>query len=123
MFRPKISLATVLLLLFSMIENPELLCLHAHQQHSTEEENKVVASGWIQSLSYAVMHQLKDETETLFYPRKFLPRQGHQITLLSIKLDAFATLLDPTPYDHKRKFKRKLLLICCNSSCSCYLSK
>ena len=46
-FGPKISLATVLLLLFSMTENPELLSLHARQQHPTGEEKKIVASGWI----------------------------------------------------------------------------
>jgi hypothetical protein len=46
-FGTKISLATVLLLLFSMIENPELLSLHARQQHPSEDENKTLASGWI----------------------------------------------------------------------------
>jgi hypothetical protein len=46
-FGPKISLATVLLVLFSMIENPELLSLHARQQHPSEGENKTPASGWI----------------------------------------------------------------------------
>ena len=55
-FGPKISLATVLLILFSMTENPELLNLHAHQQHPTEDENKITASGWIRSLSRAMIH-------------------------------------------------------------------
>ena len=50
-FGPHISLATVLLLLFTMTENPELLSLHARQQHPAEGENKTVASGWIHSLS------------------------------------------------------------------------
>ena len=50
-FGSDISLATVLLLLFTMTENPELLSLHAHQQHPAEGENKTVASGWIRSLS------------------------------------------------------------------------
>jgi hypothetical protein len=39
-----------------MTENPELLGLHAHQQHPSEGENKTLASGWIRSLSCAVMH-------------------------------------------------------------------
>ena len=43
-FGPKISLATVLLVLFSMTE---LLSLHACQQHPSEEEKKITASGWI----------------------------------------------------------------------------
>jgi hypothetical protein len=55
------------------------------------------------------MHRLKDDTETLFQPGEFLPRQNHQVTVLSTKLDKFATLLDLTPYDHNGKFKHKLL--------------
>ena len=56
-----------------------------------------------------MIHRLKDETETLFPSNEYLPRQNHQVTQLSTKLDAFATLLDLTPYDHKGKFRRKLL--------------
>jgi hypothetical protein len=65
-FGPKISLATVLLILFSMTENPKLLSLHACQQHPSEEENKISASGWIQSLSCAMIHRLQDDTKILF---------------------------------------------------------
>jgi hypothetical protein len=38
-----------------------------------------------------------------------LPRQNHQVTVLSTKLDKFATLLDLTLYDRNSKFKHKLL--------------
>ena len=55
-FGSDISLATVLLLLFTMTENPELLSLHARQQHPAEGENKTVASGWIHSSSQDIMH-------------------------------------------------------------------
>jgi hypothetical protein len=108
-FGAKISLATVLLLLFSMIENPELLSLHARQQHPSEDENKTLASGWIQSLSRAVMHRLQDDTENLFRPGEFLSRQNHQVSVLSTKLDKLAILLNLTPYDSNGKFKHKLL--------------
>ena len=57
-FGSNISLATVLLLLYTMTENPELLNLHACQQHPVEGENKTVTSGWIRALSRAVMHRL-----------------------------------------------------------------
>ena len=80
-FGPKISLATVLFILFSMTENPELLNL---QQHPTEDENKITASGWIRSLSHAMMHKLQNDTESLFQPGEFLPRQ---VLALSTKLD------------------------------------
>jgi hypothetical protein len=55
-FGSKITLATVLLLLFTMAENPEFLNLHACQQHPIEGENMTVASGWIRALSHAVIH-------------------------------------------------------------------
>ena len=44
-FSPNISLATVLLLLFSLIKNPELLNLHAQQVHPVYcTEKKIQAS-------------------------------------------------------------------------------
>jgi len=107
-FGPNISLATMLLLLFTMTENPELLSLHACQQHPAEGENKTVASGWIHSLSCAIMHRLKDDIKTVFHPGEYWSRQNHQVTKLSIKLDAFANLLNLTPYDHQGKFKERL---------------
>ena len=107
-FGPNISLATVLLLLFTMTENPEFLSLHARQQHPAEGENKTVASGWIHSLSHAIIHQLKDDIKSVLRPGEYRPKQNHQVTKLSVKLDAFAKLLNLTPYDHRGKFKERL---------------
>jgi hypothetical protein len=107
-FGTNISLATMLLLLFTMTENPELLSLHARQQHPAEGENKTVAPGWIRSLSRAIMHRLKDDIKTVFCPGEYRSKQNHQVTKLSIKLDAFAKLLNLTPYDHHGKFKERL---------------
>ncbi|KAF8872971.1 hypothetical protein CPB84DRAFT_1854215 [Gymnopilus junonius] len=51
-FSPNVSLSTVLMVLFSMTENPELLNLHARQQFSLfEDENVIPASGWMRCLS------------------------------------------------------------------------
>ena len=108
-FGSKISLATVLVLLFSMTENPELLNLHARQQHPIKGENQTSASGWIKSLSCAIMHQLKDDTQNLFHVGESLPKQSQQVTILSSKLDAFATLLNLTPYDDEGNFTGRLL--------------
>ena len=108
-FGSKISLATVLLLLFSMTENPELLNLHACQQNPSDSENKILACGWIRALSHTVMHQLEYNTETLFqYKGESQLKQTQQVTKLSKKLDAFATLLGLT-HDHSGRFKRTLL--------------
>jgi len=44
-FSSQVSLATVLLVLFSMLENPELLNLHAHMKHPKHQrERKIHAS-------------------------------------------------------------------------------
>jgi hypothetical protein len=104
-FGSKISLATVLLLLFTMTENPELLNLHARQQHPIEGENKTMASGWIRALSHALMHRLKGDIKTVFRRGEYHSKQIHQVTKLLTKLDAFAKLLNLTPYDHRGKFK------------------
>jgi hypothetical protein len=99
-FGSKITLATVLLLLFTMTENPELLNLHARQQHPIEGENKTVASGWIRAWSHAVIHQLKNDIKTVFRCGEYHSKQIRQVTKLSTKLDEFAKLLNLTPYDH-----------------------
>ena len=109
-FSSKISLATVLVLLFSMTENPELLSLHARQQHPIEGEYQTLASGWIRALSRAAIHRFKDDTaQTLFRHGEYSTKQNQQVSKLSKKFDAFATLLGLTPYDHKGKYKGKLL--------------
>ena len=58
-FGPNISLATVLTILFTLIENPDLLNLHLHQQQCKYNiENKVQISGWIIALVNALTNQL-----------------------------------------------------------------
>ena len=47
-FSSRVSLATVLLVLFSLTENPDLLNLHSRQKTSLlQGENKQSTSGWI----------------------------------------------------------------------------
>ncbi|KIJ93262.1 hypothetical protein K443DRAFT_65610, partial [Laccaria amethystina LaAM-08-1] len=95
----KISLATVLLLLFTMTENPELLNLHAHQQNPIEGENKT--GFWLDSTLVLCCYALvKNDIKTVFCHGEYNSKQIHQVTKLSTKLDAFAKLLNLTPYDH-----------------------
>ena len=91
-----------------MTDNPELLNLHARQQHPIDGENQTLASGWIKLLSRAIMHQLKDDTKTLFHLGEYLPQQSHQVTKLSAKLDAFAKILDLMPYDDEGNYTKLL---------------
>jgi hypothetical protein len=115
-FNSRVSLATVLLVVFSLTENPELLTLHARQQNpQLEGENKVVASGWMRALSRAMMHQLKSETEMLFRDREFPKEEPQQVVKLCGKLDNLATILNLTPYDRRNNFKGNLLPVSYNA--------
>ena len=115
-FSSQVSLATVLLVLFSLTENPELLTLHTRQQNPEYVgENKIVASGWMHALSRAMMHQLKGDIQMLLYEREFPEDETQQVAKLCGKLDNLATILNLTPYDHKKKFKGNLLPVSYNA--------
>jgi hypothetical protein len=66
-FSSKISLATVLTVLFTLTSNSELLNLNAHQQNSQNatEVNQFV-TGWINALSQALKEQLDKDSKRLF---------------------------------------------------------
>jgi len=115
-FGSQVSLATVLLVLFSLTENPELLTLHARQQNPEYEgENKTVASGWMRALSRAMMHQLKGNFRMLFRDREFPREETLQVAKLCGKLDNLATILNLTPYSHGNEFEGNLLPVSYNA--------
>jgi len=65
-FSSQVSLATVLLVLFSLTENPDLLNLHGHQQNPyIQGERKETSSGWIKILARALEDQLGSDARTL----------------------------------------------------------
>ena len=54
-FGPKISLSTVLMLLFTLNENTDLLNLHAHSQNPQfHKEQKHSSSTWLNVLSQSI---------------------------------------------------------------------
>lgn len=111
-FGSNISLATVLALLFTLTENPELLTLHAWQQNPVfPDERQVIATRWIKSLARAVLWRFKDNTKSLFKEREFPTQQHQQMLEISNKLNYFAKLMGLTPYTKSGKFKQKLLPI------------
>lgn len=112
-FSSKISLATALMVLFSMTENTQLLNLHARQQHpAIESENKLQITTWIKALSRAMMHRLKTNTKELFKKRDYIENdEDYQIKHISKKLDSFALILGLTSYHQHGKYKKKLLPI------------
>lgn len=109
-FSSDVPLATVLAVLFSLTENTDLLNLHARQQHPEfSSENNTLATGWIRALSRALIHQLDDKIQTLFFPGEYPRTRIKQATVLSSKLDAFVELLSLTPYDQNNTLGKKLL--------------
>jgi CxC5 like cysteine cluster associated with KDZ transposases len=114
-FGTDVSLATVLTILFTLVENPDLLNLHFRQQNPKYSgENKVQVSGWIIALVSSLLTQIGDiREETLFSERELateLDKKG-RINLLSGKLDKMAICLKLSPYDGRGNYKGKLLPI------------
>ena len=67
-FSSKVSLATVLTVLFTLTSNTDLLNLHTHQQNpQNETENRQVITGWMSALSRALQEHLDDDTKRLFH--------------------------------------------------------
>lgn len=109
-FSSKISLASVMVLLFSMMENPDLLTLHARQQNPYPGKYKIINSAWMASLVRAL-------TERLGRKAKHLLRHGdiptnesvdENINVIGGKLDAFAKMLQLYPYSENNHFLGKL---------------
>jgi hypothetical protein len=110
-FSSKISLSTVLVILFSLTENTDLLNLHARQQYvQCEGENRIAVSGWMKCLAHAVKKSI-DQNQ-----RKPLKMENveknmddkQEIMAFSLKLDAFARLLDLHPYNEHGQCQGKL---------------
>ena len=114
-FGPDVSLATVLAILFTLVENPDLLNLHFCQQNPQYSgENKIQVSGWIIALISSLVTQIgAKRTDTLFSERELAkePDKKGKFNLLSRKLDKIAICLKISPYDGKGNYKGKLLPI------------
>ena len=90
-----------------MLENPELLNLHARMKHPEHQgERKIHASSWLTKFAYAFQQQLGDNIQDLFLEGTYA--QEHIQRDLAIKLDNLAELLRLTPYRRNGQFKSKL---------------
>ncbi len=106
-FNSDIFLASVLLMLFSLIENPELLNLHAKQKHpALYGEKQSVANGWIKALGKKIVEQLGNDPQLLFPTHNFNSSQWEQD--FALKLNDFTELLGLTPYDKNGNLAQKL---------------
>lgn len=110
-FGSTISLSTVLLLIFSVLENPELFSLHARQQCSIYEgENRSTSSGWMKHLARALQDRLGEDSQQLLQQHNVGTEFTRDQTLpvISTKLVALAQILQYYPLDDEGNFLGKL---------------
>ena len=113
-FNPNVSLATVLLVLFTMTENPDLLNLHARQKNpQCVGEDKQLSSGWIKALSRSLDNHLKADRHQLFKDNE-LPvnfTQDNLVPPLVTKLDELMDTLKLNPFSKSGKLKKRIKTI------------
>lgn len=103
-FHSDISLATVLLLLFSLTENSDLLNLHSRQQQQVYFSEKVTKyTGWMSALVNALCNQLDEET----IAHLFLESEPIEYEILGNKLDFMSQKLKLLPYTKSGQYKSK----------------
>ena len=107
-FSSKITLSQVLLVLFTVIDNPDFLSLHARQQNPEYPEEMCSSdSGWIRGLARALQEKLGGNQKQLFKNADDR-NPDNQISAIGGKLDGLAKLLKLYPYDGDGQFQGKL---------------
>ena len=68
-FGANITLTTVLLILFSLVDNPDLLNLHAHQSHPQYTgKNAITTTGWMKALAHGLENRLIEKLNQVMTP-------------------------------------------------------
>src|SRR6202522_3456695 len=127
-FGSDISLATVIMVLLTLTNNPDLLSLHARQQNPVKGEKKIEVTAWIKALANALHDKLGDDIYTL-------QRDDEQnsdtalINSVGRKLDQFSKDLSLYSYNSRETFQGKLktishaqiqpVLVICPNSIEC----
>ena len=107
-FSSNITLSQVLLVLFSITDNTDLLNLHARQQNPEySEEIRTSDTGWIRGLARALQDKLGDGQRRLFKGTDD-SNLNDKITAIGEKLDGLAKVLKLYPYDKHGQFQDKL---------------
>lgn len=110
-FGSHVSLATVLTILFTMTSNPDLLNLHARQQHpKVSGEVRQGNSGWIKALAHALENRLGEITDSLFCGSEHQSGlSAEQVTnAIGTKLDGLSKVLGRYPYSREGRPLQKL---------------
>jgi len=114
-FSSQVSLATVLLVLFTLTENTDLLNLHSWQINPhVQGEKKQTMSGWMKALARALEERLGSNVKTLM-KHKELPKLLSDDALtnpIATKLDTMANVLKLMPvFSKSGRLKNKLATI------------
>jgi hypothetical protein len=99
-FGPTISLQAVLIMLFSVLENPDLISLHARQQFKLVrgEQGRTITQ-WITTFSQLLVARLNQDCGELVGPYNADDQQlGTPIERLSNRVQNLAKLLNRYPY-------------------------
>src|ERR1700683_1892809 len=102
-FNFRISLTSVLVVLFTLTNNSDVLNLHAHQQHPLPDEHLQMISGWLKALARALDKKLGQDTGQLFQTTANL-NNDQRNSAIAIKLNSLYKLLDLSPYDNEGVF-------------------
>lgn len=90
-FTGDISLVTVLTMLFTLTNNPDILNLHARQQKPTlNRERSQILSGWMKALTRALKDKVGEESDLFSF------REDDEVTA---KLVTLTKLLKLDPYE------------------------
>ena len=109
-FSSKITLSQVLLVLFTITDNHDLLNLHSRQQNPMYiGENHSSNSGWLKCLARALQEKLEGDSTKLFkkYQKNQLSEK-EEVDGVAQKLDGLAKLLNLYPYNSDGEFQGKL---------------
>ncbi len=110
-FSSTITLSTVLMILFTVTENVDLLNLHFRQRSGEGSgENSTAATGWIRCLGHALNVRLQ-ETGSHMLKRSDLQSDASEEKFsiaIGLKVDSMARMLGLCPLNKDEKFRHKL---------------
>jgi hypothetical protein len=104
-FISSVSLSTVLMVLFSVTENTELLSLHFYQRPG---EKHTSTSSWIRCLGNAVKKRLDEGNKSLLKETDAHDSEQKMSIAIGLKLDALAKVLGLFPVNKSGKFRGRL---------------
>lgn len=105
-FGANITLTTVLLILFSLVDNPDLLNLYARQSHPQYDgENMITTTGWMKALACGLQDRLVENLHQVMTPEEL---DHNPDVAFANKLHQLTVLLGLTPYKKSGVMKQKI---------------